>query len=110
MAEQKRAELILHKDGDLFGIATTISTVEEFLEAFACIIDDMIAAEMFACDWLFQLQGWFPLAFNLCKRIERGDILDEKSGFFISGKCRLKDPNPCAQFFSDGSVKLEERK
>ena len=52
--------LEFHKDGDCFGIETTITNPDEFIQACSDLLEKHIDLNSFDGDWAFQLRGWLP--------------------------------------------------
>jgi hypothetical protein len=68
------------KDGDHMGIRTTATTYEQFHDALAAHLAELIDSARFIGDWEFQLGHWLPQIFEIGARLRgyKADVHEER--------------------------------
>jgi len=100
--------LILHKDGDRFGISTRCSSLDQFLELQAALISEIVKNQTFGPDLEFQLNGWFKYLPKVVAMYEsNGNV--QNIGIAV-GYFWTADPKPLAYIDDDGNVFINGEK
>lgn len=76
----------LFKDGDWMAIRTDCDDESDFVREFCNVLEELIDAERFKGDWLFQLEFWLPCFVNICCKLRgyKAEVIEQR--VILSGR------------------------